>query len=221
MITQDKLLEICKILLKEFGTQGWWPTLSKRRQEEQFEICIGAILTQNTSWQNVEKALSNIARVGLLSERKLRELPLKKLAALIKPAGYYNKKAEKLKAFLFFLKGHPIKKIENMSLKDARKLLLEVYGIGKETADSMLLYAFNKPIFVIDAYTKRIFNRLFNLDFKSYEEWQEFFMKNLPNKAALFNEYHALLVKLGKDYCKTKPLCEKCGLNNFCSFHKD
>lgn len=215
-----KLLEIYNSLLEKFGRQKWWPIAnrSKNRQDNQFEICIGAILTQNTSWSNVEKALFNLNQSELLNEERLRGLEVKKLAMLIRPAGYYNKKAEKLKAFLSFIEKNPLEKLESMPLEEARKLLLEVHGIGNETADSMLLYAFNKPIFVIDAYTKKVFNRIFNLSLERYEEWQKLFMENLPHKADLFNEYHALIVEFAKRNCRKNPLCEECILKANCHY---
>lgn len=215
----SKLLEIYKILLKSFGSQKWWPAKGKGN-ERKFEICIGAILTQNTAWKNVEKAIENLRKAKLLDEKAIGNAEEKKLALLIKPSGYYNQKAKKLKAFANFLKENSLEKLEKMPVKDARKLLLQQHGIGNETADSILLYALNKQIFVIDAYTKRIFARLMELKFNSYEEWQEFFMQNLPANVYLFNEYHALLVRLGKEFCRKKPECKKCPVRNFCFAHK-
>lgn len=210
-----KLLEIYNILLENFGKQYWWPAKSKGNARR-FEISIGAILTQNTAWKNAEKAIENLRKEKKLDEKSIRETREKELALLIKPAGYYNQKARKLKAFVNFLKENNFKKLEKMPIKGAREMLLQQHGIGNETADSILLYALNRQIFVVDAYTKRIFERLFNLKFKSYEEWQEFFHANLPQNAKLFNEYHALLVKLAKEFCRKKPECKKCPLNFEC-----
>lgn len=209
-----------KILLKGLGSQYWWPAKSKNKKERQFEICIGAILTQNTSWKNVEKALKNLRKEGLLNENGIKNINEKELAVLIKPAGYYNQKAKKLKSFSEFLQYYPLEKLQKMPIGEARTVLLEVHGIGKETADSILLYALSKPIFVIDTYTKRIFERLFNFKLKDYDEWQEFFEKNLEKDTQLFNEYHALIVELGKNFCKKKPLCEKCPLTLAICAHK-
>jgi len=207
-----QLYNIYKILLNKFGNQNWWPTISNDKKRKRLEICIGAILTQNTNWKNVEKSILNLYKANILDENRLRDISIKKLALLIRPSGYYNIKAKRIKAFLSFLKTYTLEKIEKTETNKARELLLSVYGIGKETADSILLYAFDKPIFVIDAYTKRIFTHVLKLKFDSYEEWQRFFMNNLPHIPKLFNEYHALLVKLGKEYCRTKPLCKNCPL---------
>ncbi|MFH1397652.1 MAG: endonuclease III domain-containing protein [Candidatus Omnitrophota bacterium] len=181
---------------------------------------VGAILTQNTNWANVEKAINNLKKHEALSARKLYKLPRAKVAALIRPAGYYNIKAGRLKNFLDFLNGNYGGNIRQMSREKLDKLrlgLLSVNGIGPETADSILLYALDKPIFVIDAYTKRIFSRhrFFSEDC-DYHAAQNLFSKNLKNDVKLFNEYHALIVKLGKDFClKNKPRCSICPLKSF------
>lgn len=218
METKILLQEIYSTLLKEFQPQKWWPAKSKSK-ERRFEICIGAILTQNTSWKNVEKALENLRKAKMLNEQGIRNAKNKKLALLIKSSGYYNQKAKKLKAFVEFLKSCPLEKLEKIPQKKSRDLLLGVHGIGKETADSMLLYALNKRVFVIDAYTKRIFSRIMpekTRNLKEYDEWQEFFSSNLDKDAQLFNEYHALIVNLGKNFCKKEPSCEECPLNKKC-----
>jgi len=204
-------------LYKSLGPQGWWPlTLegfeSKHYAGEPktanhiFEIIIGAILTQNTSWKNVEKALYNLSKNNLIDINKIKRIKKQKLAKLIKPAGYYNQKAERLKIIADFL---------SKNKEPKREQLLEVKGIGPETADSILLYAYNKPFFVIDAYIKRIFERL-GCKAKDYKEWQKLFMNNLPKDIPLFKEYHALLVELGKNYCKKKPVCNKCPIKKIC-----
>lgn len=197
--------QIYNILYKEFGLQKWWPAKTRNKQ---FEIIIGTILTQNTSWKNVEKAIDNLEKENLISINKIKSARKQKLAKLIKPSGYYNQKAERLKlAANFFSKNK----------NPTREQLLDVNGIGPETADSILLYAFNKPFFVIDAYTKRIFSRIGLCKGKcEYNELQELFQKNLPKKTKLFNEYHALLVELGKRYCKKKPECIKCPISKEC-----
>lgn len=191
-------------LFEAFGPQSWWPYTDEKNKE--LEVAIGAILTQNTNWQNVEKAISNLRIQKLLSSKKLEKINVKRLAALIKPSGYYNQKAKKIKAFIKFLESG--KKLN-------RDNLLSVWGVGPETADSILLYAYNQPIFVIDAYTKRIINRL-GFKEKTYDELQKLFMQNLPKDAQLYNEFHALLVKLGKDFCKTKPQCQNCPITSMC-----
>jgi endonuclease-3 related protein len=178
---------------------------------------VGAILTQNTNWANVEKAINNLKKNKLLSEYALYRLSHRRLASLIRPAGYYNIKAKRLKEFIAFLfkdyQGN-LKKISQADTLVLRRQLLSVNGIGPETADSILLYSLNKPVFVIDAYTRRILSRHSLLkEGSSYEEAQDLFMQNLENDVKLFNEYHALLVKLGKEFClKNKPKCEMCPL---------
>jgi endonuclease-3 related protein len=178
---------------------------------------VGAILTQNTSWSNVEKAISNLKKNKLLEPCKLYRLPQRKLALLIRSTGYYNIKAKRLKEFLGFLyksyKGD-IQRMFFVKTQELRRQLLCVNGIGPETADSILLYALDKPMFVVDAYTKRILtrHRLIQED-ASYDAVQDLFMKNLNPDGKLFNEFHALLVKLGKDIClKNKPRCDICPL---------
>ncbi|TRZ49011.1 endonuclease III domain-containing protein [bacterium] len=202
---------IYKKLYSHFGPQAWWPG------DSPFEVMVGAILTQNTSWANVEKAIKNLKNNKLLTPDKLYRLHPKKLALLIRPAGYYNIKAKRLKNFLEFFINHyrgSVKKISQKTSKVLRQQLLCVNGIGPETADSILLYALNKPVFVVDAYTKRIFLRHKLIkDSGSYAQVQDLFMRNLKPSAKLFNEYHALLVKLGKDFClKNKPKCNICPL---------
>ncbi len=211
MNQQRKLSIIYSKLLACFGEQKWWPA------DDAFEVMLGAILTQNTSWLNVEKAIANIKKHRLLHPRKMDKIPLAKLAKLIRPAGYYNVKAKRIKYFLRFLSGYCRMNIAEMSKKDVltlRQDLLKVNGIGQETADSILLYALNKPVFVVDAYTKRILacHKLAKED-STYEDIQRIFMQNLKSNVKLFNEYHALLVRLGKDYClKNKPKCSLCPL---------
>ncbi len=195
-----------------FGPQHWWPADSR------FEVIVGAVLTQNTNWANVEKAIDNLRKHRLLKAAKLYQIPKGKLAKLIKPAGYYNIKAKRLRNFLhFFLKDYK-GSLKIMSLADTlnlRQQLLSVNGIGPETADSILLYALDKPVFVVDAYTKRILLRHgFIKEGAGYEQIQNLFMQNLKPKVKLFNEYHALLVRLGKEFClKNKPRCGTCPLN--------
>ena len=194
-----------------FGPQHWWPARSR------LEVMVGAILTQNTNWSNVEKAINNLRKNSLLDAGKLYRMPQEKLAGLIKSAGYYNIKAKRLKEFLRFLfesyQGN-IKKMSSADTRLLRRQLLSVNGIGPETADSILLYALGKPVFVVDAYTKRIFSRhrLIGED-ADYNMLQDLCLKNLKKDVKLFNEFHALLVKLGKDFClKNKPRCAICPL---------
>ncbi|MCD6094256.1 MAG: endonuclease III domain-containing protein [Candidatus Omnitrophica bacterium] len=211
-----KIQTIYQRLYKAFGPQNWWPG------EGPFEIIVGAILTQNTAWTNVEKAIRNLKEQGLLSARGLRDVPLEDLAKAIRPAGYFNEKAKKLKAFIDFLfinYGGSVKRMFKKETQLLRQELLEIKGIGQETADSILLYAGNRAVFVVDAYTRRILSRLQLISEKAdYQKIQQLFMQNLPLDAQLFNEFHALFVRLGKDICKkTKPDCGRCPLKKVSS----
>ena len=209
-----KLNSIYRKLFYHFGPQHWWPG------ESAFEVMVGAILTQNTNWSNVEKAINNLKTRKVLTLSGLTNLPKLKLAKLIRPAGYYNIKAGRLKELVKFLSGNYSGDINKMSIRGTvslREELLAVKGVGPETADSILLYALNKPVFVIDAYTKRIFSRHgFIKEDATYDEAQSLFTRNLKKNTRLFNEYHALIVKLGKEFClKSKPKCAICPLSSF------
>ena len=209
MQKRDILLQIYKSLYDFFGPLKWWPG------DTPFEIMVGAILTQNTSWSNVEKAINNLKKENLLEPRKLYRIDQEKLAQLIKPSGYYNIKAQRLKNFINLFVNEFEGSAEKMfsdDSKELRKKLLKVNGIGPETADSILLYAGKKPFFVVDAYTKRIFfrHKLISKD-STYYQIQEFFIKNLGRDVKLFNEFHAQIVMLGKTICTSKnPNCAKC-----------
>jgi endonuclease III related protein len=197
-------------LLSFFGEQGWWPA------ETPFEVMVGAILTQNTAWRNVEHAIARLKDEGVLTPQGLRRIKEKRLAKLIRPAGYYNVKARRLKALIAFLNREYGGDLENMfsgPVSRLREQILMVKGVGPETADSILLYAGEKPIFVIDAYTKRVLSRHGMItDGTSYEAIQDLFMRSLPEDVALYKEYHALFVRLAKTFCKTKPQCAGCPL---------
>jgi endonuclease-3 related protein len=207
---REQLLEIYQLLFDRFGPQHWWPG------ETQFEIIVGAILTQNTNWTNVEKAINNLKSAGLLTPEKLHRCEFTQLAELIKPAGYYNIKARRLKNFLDWLFENydgNLANLESLSTTQLREELLAVKGIGPETADSILLYAFDRPVFVVDAYTARIACRHHLIELGAgYEELQDLFASNLPQDVKMFNEYHALLVKVGKDFCKPTAKCPGCPL---------
>lgn len=210
---RKKINIIYKILYNILGPQHWWPG------ETPFEIAIGAILTQHTNWSNVKKAIDNLKKHNLLSPFELHKLSETMLSKLIKSSGYYRIKAKRLKSFIDFLINEYDGEILNMKKEETlilRKKLLSIHGIGKETADSILLYAVEKPIFVIDAYTKRILMRHnISIGNNSYDDYQVLFHKSLKKDLKVFNEYHALLVKIGKTFCKThKPLCNKCPLEN-------
>jgi len=209
MKKQEILLKIYNSLYDYFGPLNWWPGTTP------FEVMVGAILTQNTSWSNVEKAINNLKKENLLEPLKLYTINQEELAQLIKPSGYYNIKAKRLRNFVTFFIEEFEGSTEKMFPGDGRELrkkLLNVNGIGPETADSILLYAGRKPFFVVDAYTKRIFSRhKLILKKSTYYEIQEFFIKNLDRDAKLFNEFHAQIVMLGKTICTSRnPDCAKC-----------
>lgn len=211
---RKKLLFIYQRLYKAFGPQHWWPG------ETPFEVIIGAILTQSAAWSNVEKAIANLKREGLLEPAALQAVPLEHLASLLYPTGYYNAKAKKVKAFVQHLgenHSHELGSLFAQDTADLRRELLGIFGIGAETADSIILYAARKPTFVVDAYTRRIFGRLgLAPERDSYAAFQEMFESNLPKDTDLFNEYHALLVHLGKEVCRKEPLCNLCQLREVC-----
>lgn len=212
------LRDIYRRLMAGYGPQHWWPA------DGPFEVMVGAILTQSAAWHNVSKAITNLREVGALSPEAIRRLSLSELALTIRPCGYYNAKAVKLKALAnwFGSRGDDIKSLYAANTDSLREQLLAIHGIGQETADSILLYAAGKPVFVIDAYTRRIISRLGMAPQKdSYDDYQRLFTENLEADAALFNEYHALLVKLAKDACSKKPLCRRCCLNDICRFYKN
>ncbi|MGD9039265.1 MAG: hypothetical protein PVH82_06505 [Desulfobacteraceae bacterium] len=208
--TSQRLMEMFENLLTHFGPQRWWPA------ETELEMMVGAVLTQNTNWKNVEKALTNLKRENLLSLDKLSKLSHSEVAALIRPAGYFNIKAKRLKNLIDFILEYYEADL-SLFLKEKtqtlREGLLSVKGIGPETADSILLYAVRRPVFVVDAYTHRIMTRHGMTDDQvSYHELQALFMDHLLEDTALFNEFHALLVNTGKDYCRRRPLCHICPL---------
>lgn len=208
--TQQRLLDIFDILLKSFGKRNWWPG------ETELEIIIGAVLTQNTSWKNVEKAIDNLKQHNALDLQTLFEMDKATLALIIKPSGFYNIKSSRLKNLINVIYNDyasNILNINKLNMWDTREKLLEINGIGKETADSIILYALNKPIFVIDVYTKRFLknHRIYDGQ-NDYDSIQGFFMRNLPKDTYLFNEFHALIVYLCQNFCKKVPLCNKCPL---------
>ncbi len=212
-------LAIYELLLERYGPQRWWPvtppgetrpayTGGPKRKEQRFEVAVGAILTQNTAWNNAASAIEALNREGLMNPGGLSGLEEKRLARIIRPAGYFNQKAGRLKRLaLFFEKSKRI----------TRDSLLELNGIGPETADSILLYAFGRPHFVVDAYTRRMFERIGLIDERdSYERIRSAFEDNLPQRPKLFQEYHALIVEHGKEICRKKTLCRQCCLLRRC-----
>ncbi len=198
-------------LHKKYGPQGWWPG------DSPLECIVGAILTQSTSWKNVEKAISNLKNAGLLTVERLGLVTPEELAALVRPSGYYNQKAVKIKNFISFLCANYAGSLERMFAEDKAVLrgkLLSIKGIGPETADSIMLYAGGVPVFVVDAYTWRVLSRHGIVPAETtYAEMQEVFTGSLDEDAGLYNEYHALIVRLGKEHCrKSSPVCEGCPL---------
>jgi endonuclease-3 related protein len=212
----ESLMAIYGSMFKRFGPRHWWPA------ETPFEVCVGAILTQNTAWTNVEKAICALKQAGVMTPSALLEVGQEQLAQLIRPAGYFNVKSTRLKAFVSWLFLHHGGSLECMNTAEWHRLraeLLQVCGIGPETADPILLYAGSKPTFVVDAYTRRLFHRLGLLpEVSGYEETRTLFMTHLPGDVQLFNEYHALIVEQCKQYCRKKPLCNGCPLYDGCRY---
>jgi len=206
-------MEMFDLLLDHYGPRNWWPA------DTELEVMVGAVLTQNTNWKNVEKAIENLKKKRLMSFESLHLITVPELALEIRPAGYYNIKARRLKNLLNFIAdsydGNLSALLEDET-QTLRQGLLCVNGIGPETADSILLYAAKRSIFVIDAYTHRILYRHGMAEEQTtYHELQELFTDNLSEDLTLFNEFHALIVETGKDYCRKKPLCDKCPLNQW------
>ena len=208
MEVNANLLLIYKILLSKYSNQNWWPA------DTPFEVIIGAILTQSVSWINVEKAIKNLKVEDILEPEKLHKKEAGEIAPLIRSTRFYNEKARKIKNFMDFFVEEYGGSIQKMSEKDTsllRQKLLEIKGLGEETVDSILLYACDKPVFVVDAYTRRIFSRYGLIEEKAnYKDVQSFFMNNLPQDIKLYNDFHAQIVHLGKNICKTRPACNLC-----------
>lgn len=226
-------LQLYRALLKNFGPQGWWPVTPRggfqavyepRRaralsEREQFEICVGAILTQNTAWTNVMKALEALHRARLMDPQTIAGSPQPRLAKFIRSSGYFRQKAKKLKLFARYLVENydgAVGKLLKKPLSGLREELLALHGVGPETADSMLLYAGGRPAFVVDAYTRRIGVRIGFFKTQDYRAVQSFFERRLPKSVSLYNEFHALLVALGKDFCRTRPQCSACPALQLC-----
>lgn len=208
MKTGRKLQKIYTTLLQEYGHRNWWPA------ETPFEVIIGAILAQNVSWKNVTTAIQNLKDAGLLDPEKIHRSKNGIIASKIKSSRYYNQKAQKIRHFMDFFYTDYQGSLERMSREETsllRKKLLNIRGLGEETVDSILLYSCNKPVFVVDAYTKRIFSRYGLIgENAAYSEIQRFFMDNLPQDKELFNDFHAQVVHLGNRVCKKQPCCDKC-----------
>ena len=216
---REVLLDIYHRLYKAYGPQNWWPG------ETRFEVIVGAILTQQVSWNAVERAIAALKDNGLMDPKALARAPVERIASLIRPTIYYNQKARKLKAFLEFLERRhrgDLDELFALPLTKLREELLSVHGIGEETADSIILYAAGKPSFVVDAYTRRILARLGLIaGNEPYDEIRTLFMENLPPDVRLYNEYHALLVRHGKERCRKRdPRCDNCSLGEICQISK-
>ena len=236
------LKKIYSLFHDKYGPQGWWPLLSLHQNnsnplnrgvfkgyhpqdyshpetdKDKFEIMLGALLTQNTSWVNAEKALLALQENELLEPHAILKETQEKIGELIKPSGYFNQKSERLQIISQFILDNPIEDLEQLDVAELRKILIKIKGIGSETADSIILYAFKKPIFVVDTYTKRIFSRYGMIEPKAkYEVVQELLHSNLESSHELFNEYHALIVEHAVRHCSTKPICEGCVLESMCA----
>jgi endonuclease-3 related protein len=220
------LMEIYTRLLLHFGDPDWWPG------DSPFEIAVGAILTQNTSWSNVEKAIINLKDLNLLGSKEITEMDIEQIASAIKPAGYFNQKAEYLKSLSIFISrdlNGEVRSLSKFSIEEAREKLLSIKGVGRETTDSILCYAVDLPVFVVDAYTKRIFKRLESQIIS--DQWgprdprckniQDMVMARTRGDSLFYNRIHALLVFLGKDHCRSKPKCVNCPLRNMCRIGKE
>jgi endonuclease III related protein len=206
---RKSLESIYRRLFDHYGPQHWWPA------ETPFEVMVGAVLTQNTAWINVERAIENLRQADLLEAEAIAALSLDQLALHLRPSGYFNVKAKRLQALCRWLLGQDDAK--DLATEALRQQLLSIHGVGPETADDILLYAYQRPVFVIDAYTRRLFSRLGLLDGEqSYETLRATFERALPPEVAIYNEYHALIVHHAKQLCRPKPQCESCFLKAKC-----
>ena len=222
-VGRERLMEIYERLYARFGPQDWWPG------ETTLEICLGAILVQNTSWANAARAVGNLKREGLLTEGALKKVRVDRLARLIRPARFFNMKSKRIKGFIAYLSKHfegDVDRFLGLPTEKLHEELMKLDGVGRETADSITLYAAERAVFVVDAYTKRIFARLGHFTAsrngdKDYLALQESLTAHLPEDVALFNEYHALLVRLGHTFCRPTPKCEECPLRAACPYPED
>ena len=205
--------EVFQRLFECWGPRHWWPG------ETPFEVMVGAILTQNTAWTHVERAISNLRLAGILDPHALASMEVDELAPHLRPSGYFNVKARRLQSYCgWFTQAGGMSTLAPRPTDALRRALLAVHGIGPETADDILLYAFGRPVFVVDAYTVRLFQRLGLTSSGYYETLQREFESALPRDVALFNEFHALIVQHGKAICRPKPRCGQCCLSGLCAF---
>ena len=212
-VERDRLLAVFEALLAAYGPQDWWPA------ETPFEVMVGAVLTQNTSWTHVERGLKNLATLGALTAPAILALPEPELADRLRPVGYFNVKARRLRAFCAAYLAHGgLEGLSRLATPELRHRLLAIQGVGPETADDILLYAFDRPVFVVDAYTRRLLSRLGELDGnEGYETIRQGLETALGRDVALFNEYHALIVRHAKEVCRTRPRCGVCCLAELCA----
>ncbi len=210
--TRRQLLDVYQGMLAAYGPQQWWPA------DSAFEVAVGAVLTQNTNWSNVERAIANLRQADVLTLPAIRRLPKDQLAQLIRPAGYYNLKTERLLQLCDYLAScQDLDELRELPLDEARSGLLSVWGIGPETADDILLYALDRPVFVIDAYTRRLLVRIgLASGGEDYEQLRRGFERALPPDVALFKQYHALVVEHAKFACRKTPVCESCCFHDGC-----
>ena len=208
-----RLMSFYQAMLDRYGSQRWWPA------EGPFEVMVGAVLTQNTSWANVEKAIDNLKVAGMLAPERIHSTSQEALADIVRPAGYMNVKAKRLKNLVqWFCEEHAgeFESLDGYSVDQLREMLLSINGIGRETADAIILYALKRPTFVVDTYTYRVLVRHQCLSADSdYEEMKGFFERNLPEEVELYNEFHALIVQVGKNHCKPVARCKGCPLERF------
>lgn len=211
------MLAVYHRLHDHYGPQAWWPA------ENPFEVMVGAILTQNTAWTNVEKAIDNLKQQGQCNAQALVAMDVDTLAQLIRPSGYFNQKAKRLKGLAeWFQQAGGMRPLSQLGMDELRAILLSLHGIGDETADDIVLYAFERPSFVIDAYTRRLFSRLGIFDGnESYSVLRDRFQDNLGREVQLYQQYHALIVMHAKQHCKKKPDCFQCPLAQQCGYRDE
>ena len=211
---ENKLLDLYQQLQMEHGNLRWWPA------DTPFEVALGAILTQATAWRNVEKALDNLKAADAFTPEQIHAIPQDELEELLRPSGYFRMKTKKVCAFVAHIVERPFQEMFKQDVQTLRKELLSIYGVGPETADSIILYAAEKPSFVVDTYTYRLFSRLGWVEGNfHYERLRALFMDNLPHDVELFNEYHALIVRHGARVCKKTPDCQSCCLQSVCQYY--
>ena len=205
-------MEAYQLLHVRYGDQHWWPA------ESPFEMMVGAILTQNTRWESVEDAIGNLKNANMLNPESIISCDSEQLESLIRPSGFFRQKSRRLIELSNFLLAHGgTRGLKRWATQCLRARLLEVHGVGPETADSILLYALDKPLFVVDAYTRRIFSRLGMFEASmEYDDVQNFFFQRIPNSLWLFQEFHALIVEHAKQHCNSRPQCDACPLFNIC-----